>query len=177
MYFLNILVSSFLVGSSFQAVPDSDGWVSVERPALQQDEFAEEEKGVWVVFSKEIEGEKFLVRFPDDPAYRYHPGGYELDAFLGDDHLSLQVEKKPEESLGSLFEQKVQELKDLGEATLIKAKQSADGRRFDLFYKMGEKWVWERIISSSKLQYTFRTESPEMSGEAHRHFISSLDIY
>ena len=51
------------------------------------------------------------------------------------------------------------------------------GNQFDLFYRIDEKWVWERIIATSKLIYTFRTESPEMTGEAHRQFIASLDIY
>ena len=124
-----------------------------------------------------MEGEKFLVRFPDDPSYRYHSNGFELDAVSGDDSLSLQVERQLEGSIESLFKGKIQKLEELGEATLIKAKQSGDGRRLDLFYKIGDKWVWERIIASSKLLYTFRTESPEMSGKIHRHFIASLDIY
>jgi len=175
--FLNILISSFLVGSSPQAIPDADGWVPVERPGPREEEFPDEEIGVWVVFSKELEGEKFLVRFPDDPSYRYYPGGIQVDAFEGEDRLRLRVEKRAEGEIEALFEERIEEIRFLPNALLLKAKKSLLGDRLDLFYRADEKWVWERIQSTSKLLYTFHTESPEMAGLSHREFISSLDVF
>ena len=177
MKFLNLLFSAFLVGASPQTIPDPDGWVSVERPDVYQEEFPEEEQGIWVVFSKEMEGEKFLVRFPDDPQYLYFPGGIQFDASQGLDRLRLQVKKKGALEIGSFFDERVQEIKDTPNAILLKAKRSAGNSRLDLFYRIDEKWVWERILSTPKLLYTFHTESPEMTGDAHRQFISSLDVF
>jgi hypothetical protein len=177
LIFLKALISSFLVGSSQQAIPDADGWVPVERPASRQQEFPDEEFGVWVVFSKELEGEKFLIRFPDDPTYRYYPGGVQIDAIEGEDRLRLRVEKRAEGEIEALFEKRIEEVRSLPETLLLKSKRSGSGERLDLFYRAGEKWVWERIQSTQKLLYTFRTESPEMTGLAHRQFISSLDVF
>ena len=175
--FLNVLISSFLVGSSPQAIPDADGWVPVERPDSRQEEFPDEEIGVWVLFSKKLEGEKFQVRFPDDPHYRYYPGGIQIDAALGEDLMRLRVEKRAEGDLESLFEERLEEIRSLPDVLLLKVKTSALSDRLDVFYRVGEKWVWERIQSSSKLLYIFHTESPEMAGQAHRQLISSLDIF
>jgi hypothetical protein len=174
--FLNILISSFLVGASPQAIPDSDGWVPVERPDVHQD-YPEVEEGVWVVFSKELEGEKFHVRFPDDPSYRYYSGGIQFDIAQGEDRLQLQVEKRGQEEIEPLFQRRIEEIGSLPKSMLLKAKRSVDGGQIDLFYRLDEKWVWERMISTSKLLYTFRTESPEMAGNSHRQFIASLDVF
>lgn len=163
--------------SRHSQVPDSDGWVSIERPDSRMEEFPDEEKGIWIVFSKEIEGEKFHVRFPDDPSYRYHSGGIQLEAIQENDHLQLNVERWSGEGGGSFFAEKIKKIRTLPEAILFKAKKSLDGHRCDLFYNHKGKWVWERIVTSSKLVYTFRTESPEMSGTTHREFAGSLDIF
>jgi hypothetical protein len=175
--FLNVLISSFIVCSSPQAIPDSDGWVPVERPDARQEEFPDEAIGVWVVFSKKLEGEKFLVRFPDDPHYRYYPGGIQIDAVDGEDLLRLRVEKRAEGDPEPLFKERLEEIRSLPDVLLLKVKKSALSDRLDVFYRVGEKWVWERIQSSSKLLYTFHTESPGMAGQAHRQLISSLDIF
>ena len=174
--FLSILIGSFLIGLVPPTIPDPDGWVPVERAETQKEEFPEEENGFWVVFSKEMEGEKFLVRFPDDPSYRYNLGGIQLDSFQDEDHMCLQVEKRLGGEIATYFDGRMEEIKSIPQAILLKAKQGEMGDRLDLFYRIDEKWVWERIVVTSKLLYTFRTESPAMTGEAHRKFIASFDI-
>lgn len=150
--------------------------MSVERPNTHRED-EEEENGIWVVFSKKFQGEKFHVRFPGDPAYSYLPGGMLLDAAHGEDRFNLKVESADGKEVKAIFNDRLQEIETLPQALVLKTKLSSDGRMFDLFYQCDEKWVWERMIASSKLCYTFHTESPEMSGEAHRQFISSLDIF
>jgi len=175
---LKIILSSVVIGSVIQAVPDTDGWVLVERPQSHPyfEGFQEENDG-WVVFSKEIENEKFHVSLPNDPIYRYFPGGIFLDASLDGDDLHFQMQLQGTEETELLFDKRIREIDAFSEALLMKVKKSNGGKTLDLFYRLNEKWVWERIISTSKFLCTFRTESSEMSGQTHRQFISSLEIF
>jgi len=157
-----------------QFLPDADGWVPVERPQKPHPEEYEEDDGTWVVFSKEIEGSKFLVRFPEDPAYRSIPGGIQIEASHERDLLRLTVEKKID---SPDFERKILEVASFPGSLLIKTKKSEDGSRLDLFYRLGDRWVWERLLETPNLIFSFRTESPEMNGESHRQFTASLDVY
>jgi hypothetical protein len=174
---LGFLISTLLVGSAMQNIPDADGWVSVERPQVYSEEFEGEENEAWAVFCKEIEGEKFFVRFPDDPSYRYFPGGVQLDASLGNDVFSLRVEKNKGEESESLFAGRIQEVSAQSETLLIKSAKGADRQTLDLFYRSSGKWVWEKIRSTPNFLYILRTESPEMSGQSHHFFASSLEIF
>jgi hypothetical protein len=174
MYFLKIILASMLVGSLDQTIPDENGWVSVERPETVQEEFQEAENGIWVVFSKNFEGEKFQVRFPEDPSYQAEENGILLHAGQGANDFFLRVEKRGDQDSQSLFAETVHQIQSSPESFLLKAEESERG--IDLFYRRGENWVWERIYFSSKLTYTFQTTSTEMSGHPHRQFVSSLDI-
>ena len=165
------------MASSLVSVPDADGWVPVERPQPHVEDVQEDGHGIWVIFAKEMEGEKFLVRFPDEPEYRYLDSGIQIEASEAEGDLRLRVEKRVGGEIEALYEEKLKEIESLPESFLLKAKLSADGQMFDLFYRSNEKWVWERVQTTSKLLYTFHTESPDMSGEAHRKFIRSLDVY
>lgn len=173
--FVKFILSSVLAVASVQAVPDADGWVPVERPERYIEEFSEDEAGVWVVFCKEVEGEKFMVRFPEDPSYKYFPGGIAIDAEKEGDSFHLQVEKRSEEAPEAYFDRKIQEVSALPETFLVKVKRS-EGERLDLLYHSNGRWVWERILSTPNSLYSFRTVSDRMVGDTHRQFISSLDV-
>ena len=154
-------------------VPDADGWVSVERPETPTEEF-EEEKGVWVVVSKKIGDERFLVRFPEDPLYHSFPGGIEWTAAFNSDLLSLRVENREDEKdLSQFVEERLLFLNALPETFLIKS--SAHENAFDLFYRHEGKWVWEKIMVTPHFVYLFQTKSEQMSGNTHRQFTISFD--
>lgn len=179
MNFLFAVISSVLAVSPIHEVPDADGWVSVERCEIVSEEFKDDEKkDVWAVFSKELGEEKFHVRFPDDPAYKYFSGGIELESkTLGADLLHLRVELREGRGAEAFFEERILNIIDIPEALLIKQDVSENGQIFNLFYRAEGKWVWERIQATSKYVYSFRTSSDEMTGDTHRKFIDSLDVF
>ena len=69
---MNFLLS-FLLAMSSLTGSESDGWVSVERPNRPSQEHVgdEDNSSIWVIFSKVMAHESFMVRFPDDPKYVY----------------------------------------------------------------------------------------------------------
>lgn len=170
--FIKYIISSILAISS---LPDADGWVSVERPDRLVEEFSEDEEGIWVVFSKQIEGEKFFVRFPSDPVYRYFQGGIAIGAEKEGDSFHLRVEKRTREGIDAYFDQRLQEISALPETSLVKVTR-IEGQGGDLLYYARGRWVSERIAISPNSLYSFRTESDRMIGDTHRQFVSSLDI-
>lgn len=178
MKIVTVIIASMLSGGAGPAIPDADGWVPVERPDPRPSERDEEErKDIWVVFSKNMDGEKFTVRMPEDPSYRYFPGGMQLDSATGEDAVRLTVEKRGEKPIEKVFQDKLESLGSAADVLLLKAEKSGDGAVFELFYRQGEKWVWEKVRAESQFLYTFRTESPEMSGRTHRIFSASLGIF
>jgi len=171
--FLKILASLYLLGSPTQ-VPDADGWVSVERREKRAEEF-EDEKGVWVVVSKEIGPEHFFVGFPEDPKTRTVDGKVEWTASSNHDLLSLRVEKRDAGKEGAqFFDERLFSLSAHPETFLVKTHVSANG--FDLFYRQEGKWVWEKIVVTENFFYLLQTTSDQMSGDSHRKLVKSFSL-
>ncbi|HSX37503.1 MAG TPA: hypothetical protein VLE95_01595 [Chlamydiales bacterium] len=172
------LIGAILVGASaLSDVPDADGWVSVERPSFHGEEFQEDDPGTWIVFSKRMEGETFHIRLPADPSCQYFLDGIQLLSAYGNDDLILRVEKRKGADFDLFFQNRIQQIGGNPKAFLIQSEKSSDGQTLNLFYRFDDKWVWERVQSSSGYFYTFRTESDRLSTDLHRQFVDSLDVY
>ena len=169
------VITSVLMASSLMNVPDEDGWVTLERPAVSVGEEVEEEGGAWVVFRKQMDLEKFTVSFPKDPVYTYVPGGVEMAAVGDGGAFSLSVLEKIGEDVDAYFNQKIQEISAYPDVQLLKVKRSGSGQ-LDLCYRVQGTWVWERIVATPHSLYSFRTEGGQMMGDEHRQFIASLEV-
>lgn len=64
-----IIAKIFSVFLVYLGAISDDAWVSVPKPETVQSDFEVGDSSIWVVFSKEFEGERVLVRFPEDPQY------------------------------------------------------------------------------------------------------------
>ncbi len=89
-----------MIGSILAISPSSEGdggWVPVEK-LCPPSERADDDPSIWVLYSKRMmEGERFLVRFPEMPTYRYlEEGALQIEA--GSGAFSLIVRKEGEES-------------------------------------------------------------------------------
>lgn len=177
MFLFNFILASIFLSFSVQEVPDLDGWVSVERVQKHPEVFQDDEAGLWVVVSKKIGNDKFFVRFPGDPVYRCFAEGIELESSQDSDQLCLRIERKSDQDLEVYFEEKIRNLAALEETLLIKAERGIDDQVLDLFYSERGKWVWERIRATSDFFYIFRTLSDDMSGNSHRQFIASFELF
>lgn len=69
--FFAFIISSF----SCLLLDAQDGWFPVEKKRGAEEVFLEQNPSIWVLFSKEFEGEKIGIRFPSDPIYSYGEDG------------------------------------------------------------------------------------------------------
>lgn len=172
--FLSYFINYILIASAW-AVPDADGWVPLKPPERVVEENVEDSDGTWVVFSKEMEGEKFFARFPGDPSYWYLPNGIAVEAGHDGDSFRLLVQKRADEDLAAYFGQRRKEVEADPEMVLVKA-QEIEGEGFEMLYRSHDRWVWEKVIETSGFFYSFHTESDEMAGNGHRKFVSSFIV-
>ena len=134
----------------FGASMDKDGWVAVERPKKPVPVEEEVDPSIWVMFSKYVGEEKFLVGFPEDPTYRYLTGaGHEME-IVGE---SLHAEHR----LQVLPPQGVSEPQDRT-------------------YQQDGLWVFERILTTPHHTYFFQTKSDVMDPISHEKFVNSFDV-
>lgn len=139
------MIFKLLVGFIFLSGAPSDGWFPVEkkpRPAEQN----EVDPSIWVLFSKNMGDETFLVRLPGEPSYRYTSEG----------HFELFSEKE-----GRVFQLIIEE---------------NGRERGDLLYQLEGKWVHEHTVKSGTHLYCFRTLSNTSDNPDHEAFISSFFI-
>jgi hypothetical protein len=171
MFIFNFIFIFAWISSSLIGVIDSSGWVALERPSRPVEEERGEEK-VWVVFSKEMEREKFIIRFPDDPDYRYLPEGIEMRAAKGKESFHLYVQNNPSSSTVQTRLEAIQAIPDL---VWVKTENvSAD--TLDLLYQIEGKWVWERLFTTPHHVYILQTLGDSASSERHRFFVDSLHV-
>src|SRR5689334_4251263 len=111
------MIFKILVGFIFLSGAPSDGWFPVEKKP-QPAEQMESDSSIWVLFSKRMGDETFLVRLPGEPSYCYTPEG----------HFELLSEKD-----GEIFQLIVEE---------------NGRERGDLFYQVEGKWVREHTVKS-----------------------------
>ena len=172
--FLSYFVNYILIASAW-AVPDADGWVSLKPPERSMEEVVDDPDGTWVVFSKEMAGEKFFIRFPEDPSYRYLSDGIVVEAEQGGDSFRLAVQKRVDGDLAAYFDQKKREVEADPEIFLAKS-QKLEGGGFEMLYRSHDRWVWEQVIETSQFFYSFHTESDQMTGNGHRKFVSFFTV-
>lgn len=172
MKFIITIASIF---SSLFGTIDTAGWASVESPKKlsSTESFEEQDPAVWIVFSKELEREKFLVRLPEDPRYSYLPeGGFELFSSREEDSYLLRVFARAD---SNALQNRLKELSLEEGVTLIEASQPGP-ERLDLLYRSEGCWVWETWLLSPHSLYFFQTKSSLLSGEKHRQSVDSLEI-
>jgi len=169
---MKILLFFILFFSSLLAAQDSSGWVSLQRPVPYVEKEGDDQQDIWVVFSKKIGKEKFLVRFPDDPVCLHSLEGMQISSSQKGERFHLFVQ---ENENSSVFDQRVQKIQALPETTLIQAER-VSSNTFDLLYQMEGKWVWERIFVTPNYVYTLQTCSDKFMVENHRIFFDSLYV-
>ncbi len=139
--FCSVLATVSLVG-------EGDGWFPVEK-TRKGTEVLEVDPSIWVLFSKDLEGETMRVRFPKDPVYRYgEDGSLEMVAEGEDETFYLSVQEA-----GSMAP-------PVG----------------DLHYQSEGKWVHEHFVQTDRHFYHFKTVSAQSDVQGHEAFVSSFLI-
>ena len=160
-----------LLGASLGAEEPADGWFPVEQPDQRAFDDEETDPSIWTVFVKSLADEKFLVRFPEDPAYQItSSNALEMTASREGEQFKLWVQEQG--AVADPFEKRVEEILTLPDTFLI----SIDEPSQDLFYRFEGKWVREHFISTSSHIYLFQTSSDAPESENHQFFIRSFQI-
>ena len=166
------------VSSASLSGVDEEGWAKVESPKrFFEDPSAGQEAAHGVVFFKQIEKEKFWVRFPKDPSYesvergvvvraQCEKGLFELFA------LSLQAEEVPSD----LFTKRKEALARLPGFFLIKEELLREGV-VDVAYKIDGSLILERWQATPFSVYFFHSEGPEMDENQHLQWIDSFSVF
>lgn len=126
-----------------------DGWYSVEKKPQIEDSFEEDDRAIWVLFSKNLELERILIRFPELPKYTYLENG----------DLKISCERG-----GELFQLVVS--KSFPEAAELQ----------ELHYQHEDKWVHEQFVRSSHHFFHFKTIEISAETKMHADFFSSFFI-
>lgn len=148
MSIFKFLIGSILVASSLVGGEDN-GWFPVEKPQKSQNQAEEDDPTIWVLFSKNLDSEKFLVRFPTEPSYRYSETG----------ELEIVAEGEEETFILTIQESAPRELPNV-----------------DLHYQSEGKWVHEHFVQTDQHLYHFKTLSKVAKSESYREFITSFSI-
>jgi len=145
-----LIILKFLIGSLllFSSPSPEDGWFPVEKEVKAAEQVEENDPSIWVLFAKSVGAEKFLVRFPEDPVYRYlENGALQISSVRGGEVFELTV-------LGT----------------------DSDIPRTDLVYQQEEKWVHEHFLQTNHHVYHFKTLSNTLNSEYSSIFFSSILI-
>ncbi|MBS0624920.1 MAG: hypothetical protein JSS32_02580 [Verrucomicrobia bacterium] len=153
---------------------DENGWVSVERPKKAPVQNIEEDDSVWPVFVRKFGEDRILIRFPVDPSYKYLDKKIEIEAEHSGALHKLSVEGS-EMGLEREFQKLVDSLQENGDALVVLASVS-DEYSADLLYKLGSKWVRERMIAVGERIYRLQTFSETLNVAQHEKFASSFDL-
>jgi len=156
------------------AQPDANGWVPIEPISSNYENGAGgDDSSIWVLFSKEWDGEQFLVRFPEDPhTALLADGSLEMDASKDGEVYSLTVMPGTEETLDQAVQKRAAE-----EGILLSQETHPETNVYDLVYQKGDKWVREHFYLTPHHLYIFHTENTLSSAdEGHRHFYQSLSL-
>lgn len=94
MIFLKYLLASVLF-SAAPLVSGENGWYPIDKEEKsEQISCPEDDPSIWVLFSKDLGGKKFQVRFPEDPIYRYtEEGDLEITSQKNKEIFQLTVKK------------------------------------------------------------------------------------
>lgn len=155
---------------------DSGGWVSLGpgiKKTTEEVGSQEDDPSVWVIFSKQLAGENFMVRFPEDPVYTYLSSEeMQIAASTQEGSYTLNVLKAP---AAHEVEQQVKELFLKSEIDVAEVVRPTENT-FDILFRKDGKWIAQRLFLTSQHLYIFQTENVIFHRENHQKFIDSLDI-
>ncbi len=177
---LCLLCSSYVdpleVPSGTEVSPDASGWVALG-PALNKtvepEAREEDDLSVWVIFAKQWGDENFMVRFPEDPTYRYiSPDEMKISASTKNEIYSLRVLKAPP------AEQLRQQISEVLMQTdiLLEEVAKSDENTVDILYRKDGKWMSTRFFLTKHHLYILHSENAISHRENHQKFIDSLDV-
>jgi hypothetical protein len=140
----------YLIASLLSFSLNDDGWVSVPKVVKPQEQGGERDPSIWILFAKNLGDEQIMVRFPDEPEYRYDEAG------------RLQVVSEARGESFSLTLQKIEK----------KAPEVVD-----LHYFEEGKWVHEHIVQNERYQALFKTISDLENSPNHKEFVNSFEFF
>lgn len=172
------MLLKYLIGAILAAGPiapaeagESEGWFPVEQKEEAPFEGDEIDPSIWVVFAKQLAGEKIVLRFPEDPVYRHPaPGVLEIASSKDGEQFLLRAVERGEG--GDPFGQRVAEIQALPDAEAFEIDEDASS----LLYKRGGVWVREQVVQSAGHYFLFQTSSPTSDGASHRIFFTSFQV-
>ena len=156
---------------------DEDGWYTVPRPKKEDVQGSDErDLSVWVVFSKQIGAEKFLISMPNEPVYRYTDReGSQMEVYStsGNDQFSLQVLKTASDDPNYLLDaRKI----SCPIAMIVEEVRASESNPYsELTYWYEGNWYHERVVVTGESTYFLQTKSPDFSLGTHNHFASSFN--
>jgi hypothetical protein len=143
-----VLFLKFLIGSLLAVGAPEGGWFPVEKVQEGVHESEDDDRSIWVLFTKQLGEERIQVRFPDEPTYIYsESGGLEVSAERNGDVFSMTV-------------------LPAGSGVLSP----------DLLYAEEGRWVREHFVESNGHFFRFKTVSNQADSTIFREFISSFSI-
>ena len=153
----------------------------MERPSKKPiEQPASEEASSGVVFVKQFDSEKMLIRFPVEPVYRYpnwvqgDEKTMEADAIVSETLYRLRVQASVL-SVQEEAEKKIEALQSKGDFLLVSLDPQGE-RGIDLLYQASGKWVRERLISSGSRLYSLQTFHDTLNESFHLNFVNSFDL-
>jgi hypothetical protein len=170
------MVLSFLLLSGHPEM-DQDGWVTIERPKKEAEALGADERdpSIWVVFSKQLGLGKMVVRFPDEPSYRYaRENKQHMEIFSTADGIEYRVEILDErvQSIEELLKIRVEQV-----GAQAVAKQQIQENRAELIHWKDGFWLQETLIKSDQHTFFLQTKSADIESDAHRTFVKSFELH
>ena len=154
---VNVLITKYLFATfifltSIGAAEDH--WVNVPKsePVIHRLDALDEDRSIWVVFSKRFDTEKVFIRFPEDPTYRTRDARFEaVSSQRGSGEFSLVVSKK---------------------------NASAPSIEGDVVWKDAEtgNWIRERHIETQDHHYVLKMVHSSDSAALFHQFVDSFEI-
>ena len=145
MIILKYLIGALLAGTS---LPDQEGWYPIEKEIKAPEQPEKEDPSIWFLFVKSVGEEKFHVRFPDEPVYRYLENG----------DLAISSEKE-----GEVFELTIRDT-------------DPNIPHSDLLYPVGDQWVREHFLQTTHHLFHFKTLRNTLDEKFSDSFFSSISI-
>ncbi|MDE3046695.1 MAG: hypothetical protein KGJ02_08680 [Verrucomicrobiota bacterium] len=136
----------------------------------------EEEKSIWVIFSKQLGPEKILVGFPEEPLYIYREDG-EMEIFSTSkgNECHLYVLKKIFKSGDEVLQSREENLEN---AVVTNRKSGAEksGPVAELTYWKEGFWHSEKWICTDFHTYFFHTKTASPDLAFYETFTGSFDL-
>lgn len=175
---MNIFFGWLSLLSVFATVPDSAGWVEVERPA-RANSFErsgdEDDADIWVIFSKRLGADNFMVRFPEDPVYVYSDSeSAEMEIFAskdGETHRLIVLKTKE----ANVLERRIREIALMPDILLIETSQMSS-KEGEILYRKEGKWVRERLKATPNHLYIIQTKTSDFQSRSHSYFAESFNV-